>query len=136
MPSTLIAVLISRKGGLSGSLGAPQTPSMVSGWKLGRRTTSIGHRKTLCEIYEQPPDALFAHQDKGLAGSAAPRLVAGFPELQQALLETTGGARECLVAAGSRSRDGRYLAAVEQVLAERPAWCATGSCSGSPGTGC
>jgi alanine dehydrogenase len=27
------------------------TPSMVSGWELGRHTTSIGHRKTLCEIY-------------------------------------------------------------------------------------
>jgi hypothetical protein len=62
---------------------------------------------------------LFAHQDKGLADSAAPRLVAGFPELQQALLDTAAGARECLVAAGPRSRDGRYLAAVEEVLAER-----------------
>jgi transcriptional regulator with XRE-family HTH domain len=27
------------------------TPSMVSGWELGRHTTSIGHRKTLCEMY-------------------------------------------------------------------------------------
>src|SRR6266702_8845914 len=55
------------------------TPSMVSGWELGRHTTSIGHRKTLCEIYGLPPDALFAHQDRGLAAGAAPRLVAGFP---------------------------------------------------------
>ena len=46
------------------------TPSMVSGWELGRHTTSIGHRKTLCEIYEQPPDVLFAHQDRGLAAGA------------------------------------------------------------------
>jgi len=96
------------------------TPSMVSGWELGRHTTSIGHRKTLCEIYEQPPDVLFAHQDQGLASSAALRLVAGFGELQQAMLDTAAGARECLVAAGSRSRDGRYLAAVEEVLASRP----------------
>jgi transcriptional regulator with XRE-family HTH domain len=96
------------------------TPSMVSGWELGRHATSIGHRKMLCEIYEQPPDVLFAHQDAGLAGSAAPRLVAGFGELQQALLDTVAGARECLVAAGSRSRDGRYLAALEQALAGRP----------------
>src|ERR1022692_1914280 len=29
------------------------TPSMVSGWELGRHTTSVGHRKTLCEIYGQ-----------------------------------------------------------------------------------
>lgn len=96
------------------------TPSMVSGWELGRHTTSIGHRKTLCEIYEQPPDVLFAHQDQGLAVGAALRLVAGFPELQQAMLDTVTGARECLVAAGSRSRDGRYLAAVEEVLVRRP----------------
>jgi transcriptional regulator with XRE-family HTH domain len=96
------------------------TPSMLSGWELGRHTTSIGHRKTLCEIYEQPPEVLFAHQDQGLAGSAALRLVAGFGELQQAMLDTAAGARECLVAAGSRSRDSRYLVAVEEVLASRP----------------
>jgi transcriptional regulator with XRE-family HTH domain len=41
------------------------TPSMVSGWELGRHTTSIGHRKMLCEIYAQPPEVLFAHQDRG-----------------------------------------------------------------------
>jgi len=96
------------------------TPSMVSGWELGRHTTSIAHRKTLCEIYGQLPDVLFAHQDQGLGAGAAPRLVAGFAELQQAMLDTVSGARECLVAAGSRSRDGRYLAAVEEVLARRP----------------
>ena len=50
-----------------------------------------------------------------------PRLVAGFPELQQAMLATVTGARECLVAMGSRSRDARYLKAIETVLAERPA---------------
>jgi len=96
------------------------TPSMVSGWELGRHTTSIGHRQTPCEIYEQPPDVLFAHQDRGLAGNAALRLLTGFPELQQAMLATVAGACECLVAAGSRSRDGRYLAAVEEALAGRP----------------
>lgn len=41
---------------------------MVSGWELGRHTTSIAYRKTLCEIYRQPPDALFAHQDESLNG--------------------------------------------------------------------
>jgi len=96
------------------------TPSMVSGWELGRHTTSIAHRKTLCEIYGQPPDVLFAYQDQGLAGSDGLRLVAGFAGLQQALLDTAAGARQCLVAAGSRSHDGRYLAAVEDVLARRP----------------
>jgi transcriptional regulator with XRE-family HTH domain len=97
------------------------TPSMLSGWELGRHTTSIGHRKTLCEIYGRPPEVLFAHQDTGLRAPAAGlRLLACFPDLREAMLATVSGARECLVAAGSRSRDREYLAAIETVLAERP----------------
>ena len=97
------------------------TPSMVSGWELGRHTTSIGHRATLCDIYQQPPDVLFAHQDEGLtAHAAAPRLLAGFGDLQKAMLATVAGASECLVVMGSRSRDGVYLETIETVLAERP----------------
>ena len=46
----------------------------------------------LCEIYEQPPDVLFAHQDQGLTASAASRLLAGFPDLQRAMLATVTGA--------------------------------------------
>lgn len=49
------------RGGHSGV-----TPSVVSGWELGRHTTSIGHRKTLCDIYDLPADVLFAHQDESL----------------------------------------------------------------------
>jgi transcriptional regulator with XRE-family HTH domain len=96
------------------------TPSMVSGWELGRHTTSIGHRKTLCEIYDQPPDMLFAHQDRGLAAGAALRLVAGYADLQGAMLATVTGAQRCLVSMGSRSRDARYLEAIEDALARRP----------------
>src|SRR5260370_24053346 len=96
------------------------TPSMVSGWELGRHTTSIGHRATLCDIYQQPPDVLFAHQDRGLTAGAAPRLLAGFGDLQKAMLATVTEARECLAVMGSRSRDGKYLEAIETVLAERP----------------
>jgi len=97
------------------------TPSMVSGWELGRHTTSIGHRVTLCDIYGQPPDVLFAHQDKGLtAQGSAPRLLAGFGDLHEAMLATVTGARECLVVMGSRSRDAIYLETIETVLAERP----------------
>jgi len=51
---------------------------------------------------------------------AALRLLAGFDDLQQAMLATVTGARECLVMMGSRSRDDKYLEAIEQVLAERP----------------
>jgi hypothetical protein len=97
------------------------TPSMLSGWELGRHVTSIGHRAMLCEIFGQPPDALFAHQDEQLAsGSAALRLLAGWDALQSAMLATVAGARECLVVTGSRSRDRKYLEAIEVVLAERP----------------
>jgi transcriptional regulator with XRE-family HTH domain len=96
------------------------TPSMLSGWELGRHTTSIGHRKTLCDIYGQPPQVLFAHQDSGLRTSVAPKLLAGFPDLREAMLATVNGARDCLVAAGSRSRDTAYLKAIETALAQRP----------------
>jgi hypothetical protein len=98
---------------------------MVSGWELGRHTTSIGYRAMLCEIFSQPPSVLFAHQDAGLAECAsgdasAPRLLAGFSDLQKAMLATVTGARECLVLMGSRSRDRVYLEAIEAALAERP----------------
>ena len=94
---------------------------MLSGWELGRHVTSIGHRAMLCEIFGQPPDALFAHQDEQLAsGSAALRLLAGWDAVQSAMLATVAGARECLVVTGSRSRDRGYLEAIEAVLAERP----------------
>jgi transcriptional regulator with XRE-family HTH domain len=97
------------------------TPSMLSGWELGRHVTSIGHRAMLCEIFGHPPDVLFAHQDERLAsGPAAPQLVVGWESLQSAMLATVAGARECLVVTGSRSRDRRYLEAIEAALAERP----------------
>ena len=113
------------------------TPSMVSGWELGRHTTSIGHRKTLCEIYEQPPDVLFAHQDRGLAAGAGLRLVAGFAELQQAMLATvTGRAR---VPGGGWGR-GRAMPGTwrrsRRCWPSVLAWCATGCCSARPGIRC
>ncbi|NVI87657.1 helix-turn-helix transcriptional regulator [Actinomadura sp. BRA 177] len=95
------------------------TPSMVSGWELNQHTTSMGHRKTLCEIYGQSPEVLFAHQDEGLT-RAAPKLLTSVPELQRALLETVRGARECLVVVGSRSRDLVYLKTIEETLEQRP----------------
>lgn len=100
------------------------TPSMLSGWELGRHVTSIGHRSTLCEIFGQSPDVLFAHQDEQLTsagGDSAPRLLAGWDALQSAMLATVTEARECLTVMGSRSRDRTYLETIETVLAERPA---------------
>src|SRR5260370_21358852 len=96
------------------------TPSMVSGWELGRHTTSIGHRATLCDIYQQPPDVLFAHQDRGLTAGAAPRLLAGVGDLRKAMLATVTGARECLAVMGSRARVGQNLEAGGPVVAPRP----------------
>ncbi|SPL89475.1 unnamed protein product [[Actinomadura] parvosata subsp. kistnae] len=96
------------------------TPSMVSGWELARHTTSIGHRKTLCEIYGRSPRQLFAFQDEQLPEQAGLGLLTGFEELQQAMLATVRGAQRCLVVTGSRSRDAGYLKATEAVLAERP----------------
>ncbi|HEX3963917.1 MAG TPA: XRE family transcriptional regulator [Trebonia sp.] len=97
------------------------TPSMLSGWELGRHVTSIGHRAMLCEIFGQPPDVLFAFQDEQLAsGPAAPRLQTGWDALQSVMLATVAGAHECLVVTGSRSRDQKYLESIEAVLAERP----------------
>src|SRR6202034_3902065 len=48
------------------------------------------------------------------------QLLAGWDALQEAMLATVTGARECLVVTGSRSRDRKYLGAIEAVLAERP----------------
>jgi transcriptional regulator with XRE-family HTH domain len=38
------------------------TPSMVSGWELGRHMTSTGYRAMLCEIFGQPPGVPPHHQ--------------------------------------------------------------------------
>ena len=39
---------------------ASVTPSMLSGWELGRHVTSIRYRKLLADYYGQPPEVLFA----------------------------------------------------------------------------
>ncbi|MFI2664173.1 XRE family transcriptional regulator [Micromonospora carbonacea] len=98
------------------------TPTMVSGWELGRHTTSHAHRKTLCAIYGKSVDELFAHQDQPLADSDdAPRLLARYADLYPAMLTVVGEARECLIVTGSRSRNGSYLEAIEAALVANPA---------------
>jgi transcriptional regulator with XRE-family HTH domain len=96
------------------------TASMVSGWERGRHTTSIAHRKTLCAVYGQAPEVLFADQDEMPNVRVAPRLLATSAELHKEMLATVVGARECLVVTGSRSRDIGYLTAIERALAARP----------------
>lgn len=97
------------------------TPSMLSGWELGRHVTSMRFRALLSAYYSVPASELFTHQDLRLSGNTeAPVLLAGHRELRRAMTEVVEGAKEYLVATGSRTRDPAYLAAIEQVLIDRP----------------
>jgi hypothetical protein len=104
------------RGGSSGV-----TPSMLSGWELGKHITSIRYRKLLADYYCQPSDALFAHQDQMLTSTtAAPRLLVGYQDLHDAMTEVVSNAREYLAVLGSRSRDTEYLESIELALTQRP----------------
>ncbi|MGQ0777023.1 MAG: hypothetical protein ACT4NY_21840 [Pseudonocardiales bacterium] len=104
---------------VDGSAGV--TPSMLSGWELGRHITSIRYRKLLADYYGQPAEVLFAHQDAPLASAEeTPRLLIGYRDLREAMTAVVHGAQRYLAIAGSRSRDTVYLDAIETVLAERP----------------
>ncbi len=103
----------------SGSSGV--TASMLSGWELGKHVTSLRYRKLLCDFYREPPEVLFAQQDEMLVVAAGEViLLAGYRDLQAAMLEVVQGAENVLLVTGSRSRDGDYLAAIESVLIARP----------------
>src|SRR5829696_5064866 len=39
------------------------TESLVSAWELGKHRTSARYRAVLCEVFNLPPEALFADQD-------------------------------------------------------------------------
>jgi hypothetical protein len=110
---------------------------MASAWELGKQRTSPRYRRICCEIYQLPPEVLFAHQDDpeerarlGLAdvevvdphaGLGTPAgVVVGAGALFGAMLEVVEGAQEYLVVTGSRSRNQAYLEAIERVLSERP----------------
>jgi transcriptional regulator with XRE-family HTH domain len=112
------------------------TESLVSAWELGKRRTSSRYRKYLCEIYGEPPEVLFAHQDAGRRSALAvisPDLddariglttpadvVTTVDALLAAMLEVVREAREYLVVTGSRSRDLPYLQRIEEALRDRP----------------
>lgn len=98
------------------------TPTMISGWELGRHTTSHAYRQTLCAIYGKSIEELFAHQDgQHAAAGDSPQLLARYADLHEAMLTVVAEARECLVVTGSRSRNGSYLQAIEAALAASPA---------------
>lgn len=96
------------------------TPSMLSGWELGRHVTSARYRRLLASYYRKPVDQLFAHQDERLFREDRPELLVGHRELHAAMIEITHEAREYLALTGSRSRRSDYLRAVEDTLTARP----------------
>ena len=110
--------------------GSGVTASLVSAWERGSRRTSPRYRTALCAIYQQPPETLFAHQDRGRPsltlvdadqGLTSPvAVVCGFEQLQAAMVRVVDSAMVSLAVAGSRSRDPAYLAAIEHVLKARP----------------
>ncbi|NYI07789.1 XRE family transcriptional regulator [Allostreptomyces psammosilenae] len=106
------------------------TPSMLSGWELGRRQTSVRYRRMLVEFYKQPAESLFAHQDvpgpaerrtiRAETGDDSALVLVGHHRLHDAMLDVVCNARRYLVVTGSRSRDGRYLTGIEEALRGRP----------------
>ena len=76
--------------------GSGVTASLVSAWERGTRRTSPRYRAALCAIYGQPPEVLFAHQDKGRPtltlvdadqGLINPAdVICGFEQLQAAMI--------------------------------------------------
>ncbi|MGH3719152.1 MAG: hypothetical protein ACRDRI_10005 [Pseudonocardiaceae bacterium] len=120
IPATLEAVCADLdQHAVDGSAGV--TPSMLSGWELGRHITSIRYRKLLSDYYDQPPEVLFAHQDTLLTSvEETPALLVGHRDLREAMTTVVDGARRYLAISGSRSRDTAYLAAIEAALAAHP----------------
>ena len=82
--------------------GSGVTASLVSAWERGTRRTSPRYRAALCAIYGQPPETLFAHQDRvrssvtlidadeGLINPAD--VICGFERLQAAMIRVVGWA--------------------------------------------
>ncbi|MET9710283.1 helix-turn-helix domain-containing protein [Nocardiopsis alba] len=102
----------------TGSSGV--TPSMLSGWERGRRTTSRRYRELLTDYYGRPAEELFAHQDGAVTAGNTSCLVNGPRGLREAMREVARTAASHLAVTGSRSRDVAYLKTIEKVLAARP----------------
>jgi transcriptional regulator with XRE-family HTH domain len=107
--------------GLAGDHDLTVTPSMLSGWELGRRTTSVRYRALLATYYRRPAEELFAHQD-GMDASTlcAPVLLRRPGELLEAMNDVVDLAETHLAVMGSRARDASYLTGIEDALATRP----------------
>jgi transcriptional regulator with XRE-family HTH domain len=107
--------------------GTGATPSLLSAWERGKIRTSARYRALLCQLYDQPPEVLFAHQDAAGPGTAESRqvevlrVVCPHSALLGAMVEVVQGARQVLVVAGSRSRERGYLEVIAGALRARPA---------------
>jgi transcriptional regulator with XRE-family HTH domain len=113
IPATLEQVCADLDHGSAGG-SASVTPSMLSGWELGRHVTSTKYRRLLAAYYGVPVKQLFAHQDRQLHDPT--ELLIGYHDLRAAMIEVVVFAREYLVVLGSRSRDARYLEAIEAAV--------------------
>ncbi|MFF2846905.1 XRE family transcriptional regulator [Streptomyces sp. NPDC058001] len=112
---------------LNGITGGAADASLLSAWESGRRRTGTRNRAGLCRLYRDRPEVLFAHQD-GAATSALEnsgtavvvKVLTRWADLVEAMVDVVTGAREQLVVTGSRSREGAYLAAIEEAVTRQP----------------
>ncbi|WP_435058078.1 helix-turn-helix transcriptional regulator [Streptomyces sp. bgisy060] len=108
--------------------GGSSDGSVVSAWESGRKRTGMRNRRALSQLFREPPEVLFAHQDGRDAISVLEvtgtdvvvRVLTRYTDLLEAMLDVVMNAREYLVVTGSRSREKTYLAAIETAVAQRP----------------
>ncbi|MFD4479871.1 helix-turn-helix domain-containing protein [Streptomyces sp. NPDC058471] len=108
--------------------GGATDASLLSAWESGRKRTGLRNRSGLCELYQEPSEILFAHQDRPAAASALEqsgnevvvRVLTRYTDLIGAMTSVALEAREYLVVAGSRSREKAYLGAIETTVAQQP----------------
>lgn len=98
---------------------AGATESLVSAWELGKVTPGLHYRALLCQIYDASPEELGLIAE-GPATEGQVRLVTSYDALVAEMIAIVSDAEEALVTTGSRSRERRYLKAIEQRLAEQP----------------
>ncbi|WP_406738546.1 XRE family transcriptional regulator [Streptomyces sp. NBC_00853] len=108
--------------------GGATDASLMSGWESGRKRTGARNRRGLCQLYSEPSEVLFAHQDgqnpasllEASGTDVVVRLLTRYTDLVDAMVEVAAGAREHLVVTGSRSREKVYLDAIETTVAQQP----------------
>lgn len=114
---TLSAVVRALEAASGHAAGA--TESLVSAWELGKVTPGLHYRGLLCQIYEASPEELGL-----IAGAPAAAghvgLVTSYEALVAEMIAVVSEADETLVTTGSRSREQRYLEAIERRLREQP----------------